>query len=58
MLCRFWLLRGCGGACLSEYIKICDENVAAAIYIFKHLKDLKYSVKTEGMVYKEVPAPF
>ena len=43
---------------MSEYIKICDENVAAAIYIFKHLKDLKYSVKTEGMVCKEAPAPF
>ena len=30
MLSGFWPLRGCGGGSLSEYIKICDENVAAA----------------------------
>ena len=31
MLSGFWLLRGCGGEGLSEYIKICGENVAVAI---------------------------
>ena len=31
MLSRFWLLRGCEGGGLSEYIKIFDENEAVAI---------------------------
>ena len=58
MLSGFWLLRGCGGGGLSEYINICGENVAVAILeIFKHLKNLKYNVKTEGIVRKGVPGP-
>ena len=58
MLGGFWLLRGCGGGGLSEYINICDENVAVAILeIFKHLKNLKYNVKTEGIVRKGVSGP-
>ena len=31
MLSGFWPLRGCEGGGLSEYIRICDENVAVAI---------------------------
>ena len=31
MFSGFWPLRGCGGGGLSEYIRICDENVAVAI---------------------------
>ena len=58
MLSGFWLLRGCGGGGLSEYINICDENVAVAILEnFKHLKNLKYNVKTEGIVRKGVSGP-
>ena len=58
MLGGFWLLRGCGGGGLSEYVNICDENVAVAILeIFKHLKNLKYNVKTESIVRKGVPGP-
>ena len=30
MLTRFWLIRGCRGGGLGEYIKICDENVAVS----------------------------
>ena len=57
MLSRFWPLRECEDGGSSEYIKICDENVAVAIYqIFKHLKNLKYSVKTEDIARKGVPA--
>ena len=58
MLGGFWLLRGCGGGGLSEYVNICDENVAVAILeIFKHLKNLKYNVKTESIVRKGIPGP-
>ena len=31
ILSGFWSLRGCGGVFFSEYIKLCDENVAVAI---------------------------
>ena len=31
ILSGFWSLRGCGGGNLSEYIKICDKNVAVII---------------------------
>ena len=35
------------------------KNIAVATYeIFKHLQNLKYSVKTEGIVYKGVLTPF
>ena len=47
MLSGFWSLRGCGGGGLSEYIKICGENVAVAN---KFLNNLEYSVKTEGII--------
>ena len=40
-----------GGGGLSEYIKICGEDVAINIQKnFKHLKNLKYSLKTEGII--------
>ena len=46
---------------MNIYIKICDDNVAVALSNkfknLKHLKNLKYSVKTEGIVCKRVPAP-
>ena len=47
MLSGFWSLRECWGGGLSEYIKICGENVAVAN---KCLNSLEYSVKTEGII--------
>ena len=59
MLNGFWPLRGCEGGGLSEYIKICGENITVDISkILKHLKNLKYIMKTEGIiVLTGVPSP-
>ena len=59
MLNGFWPLRGCEGGGLSEYIKICGEIITVDISkILKHLKNLKYIMKTEGIiVLTGVPSP-